>query len=46
MFIDSFFSDPGKGKNGGYIIESSHILQSDAKQEKIIAIYNTALKYY
>lgn len=34
------------GKNGGYIIESSHALQPDTSPENIMAMYDTALKYF
>ena len=33
------------GKNGGYIINSSHRIQPDTKPENIMAMYDTALRY-
>ena len=33
------------GKNGGYILESSHHVQPDTKPENVMAMYDTALGY-
>jgi len=33
------------GKNGGYILQTSHNIQPDTSPENIMAMYDTALKY-
>jgi len=33
------------GKNGGFILQTTHMIQADTPPEKIIAMYDTALKY-